>query len=81
LTNNEFNSKIIIRTLVGSTCPLDGGPQHTQDHTSALRKMLKFSKVVKLTSSKMVYKNYKSALKDKKNKIYLFIEDGNLYNN
>ena len=36
LTNNQFNSKIIIRTLVGSTYPLDGGPQHTQDHTLAL---------------------------------------------
>ena len=81
LTNNEFNSKIIIRTLVGSTHPLDGGPQHTQDHTSALRKMLKFSKVVKLTNSKAIYKSYKSALKDKKIKVFLFIEDGNLYNN
>jgi|TARA_Y100000294_G_scaffold87197_1_gene81519 NAD(P)-dependent dehydrogenase (short-subunit alcohol dehydrogenase family) len=47
----------------------------------ALRKMLKFSKVVKLTNSKAIYKSYKSALKDKKIKVFLFIEDGNLYNN
>ena len=81
LTNNQFNSKIIIRTIVGSTHPLDGGPQHTQDHTLALKKMLKFSKIIKLTNSKVVYRNYQSALKDKKNKVFLFVEDGNLYTN
>ena len=80
LTNNQFNSKIIIRTLVGSTYPLDGGPQHTQDHTLALRKMLKFTKIIKLSNQKIIYKSYRSALKDKKNKVFLFVEDGNLYN-
>ena len=80
LTNNDFKSKIIIRTLVGSNKPLDGGPQHTQDHTSAIKKMLKFSKVIKLTNQKTIYKNYQSALKDKKNRVFLFVEDGNLYN-
>ena len=81
LTNNQFNSKIIIRTIVGSTHPLDGGPQHTQDHTLALKKMLKFSKIIKLTNPKVIYRNYQSALKDKKNKVFLFVEDGNLYTN
>ena len=81
LTNNQFNSKIIIRTIVGSTQPLNGGPQHTQDHTLALKKMLKFSKIIKLTNSKVIYRNYQSALKDKKNKVFLFVEDGNLYTN
>ncbi len=80
LTNDDFKSKIIIRTLVGSNKPLDGGPQHTQDHTSAIKKMLKFSKVIKLTNQKTIFKNYQSALKDKKNKVFLFVEDGNLYN-
>ena len=80
LTNNQFNSKIIIRTLVGSTYPLDGGPQHTQDHTLALRKMLKFTKIIKLSNQKIIYKSYRSTLKDKKNKVFLFVEDGNLYN-
>ena len=81
LTNNQFTSKIIIRTLIGSTYPFNAGPQHTQDHTLALRKMLKFSKIIKLTNQKKIYKSYSSALKDKKNKVFLFIEDGNLYNN
>ena len=81
LTNNQFNSKIIVRTIVGSTHPLDGGPQHTQDHTLALKKMLKYSKIIKLTNSKVIYRSYQSALKDKKNKVFLFVEDGNLYTN
>ena len=81
MTNNQFNSKIIVRTIVGSTHPLDGGPQHTQDHTLALKKMLQFTKIIKLTNSKVIYRNYQSALKDKKNKVFLFVEDGNLYTN
>ena len=35
---------IIIRTSIGSKT-LDGGPQHTQDHTSALKKMQKMLKL------------------------------------
>jgi pyruvate/2-oxoglutarate/acetoin dehydrogenase E1 component len=34
-----WHPKVIIRTVVGSKTPLDAGPQHTQDHTSAIRLM------------------------------------------
>ena len=34
----------------------------------------------KLSNQKIIYKSYRSALKDKKNKVFLFVEDGNLYN-
>ena len=78
LTNNSFNSKIIIRTLIGSTKPLDAGFQHTQDHTQALKKMLKFSDVIKLKEPKLIFKSYKSVFKSKK-KVFIFIEDGNKY--
>jgi pyruvate/2-oxoglutarate/acetoin dehydrogenase E1 component len=36
-----FRPKVIIRTAVGSTKPLNPGPQHTQDHTEAFSLMLK----------------------------------------
>jgi pyruvate/2-oxoglutarate/acetoin dehydrogenase E1 component len=36
-----FKPKVIIRTAVGSKSPLNPGPQHTQDHTSAFSLMLK----------------------------------------
>jgi len=79
LTNNKFNSKIIIRTIIGSNFPLNAGPQHTQDHTLALKKMVKNIKIIKLKNTKNIFKNYKKCINDKKNKIFLFIEDGNKY--
>lgn len=36
-----FQPKVIIRTAVGSTKPLNPGPQHTQDHSEAFSLMLK----------------------------------------
>mgnify|MGYP001574843963 FL=1 len=35
----NFRPKVIIRTGVGPTVPLDAGPQHTQNHTAAFRLM------------------------------------------
>jgi pyruvate/2-oxoglutarate/acetoin dehydrogenase E1 component len=36
-----FKPKVIIRTAVGSTKPLNPGPQHTQDHKEAFSLMLR----------------------------------------
>lgn len=36
-----WHPKVIIRTVVGATSPLDAGPQHTQNHTKAFEAMLK----------------------------------------
>jgi pyruvate/2-oxoglutarate/acetoin dehydrogenase E1 component len=36
-----FSPKVIVRVAVGGKTPLNPGPQHTQDHTVALRLMLK----------------------------------------
>lgn len=36
-----FQPKVIIRTAVGCTYPLNPGPQHTQDHVDAFGLMLK----------------------------------------
>ena len=33
MTQNKFNPNVIIRTAIGSKKPLDGGSQHTQNHT------------------------------------------------
>jgi pyruvate/2-oxoglutarate/acetoin dehydrogenase E1 component len=41
-----FKPKVIVRVAVGSTKPLDPGPQHTQDHTEAFSLMLKNIPVV-----------------------------------
>lgn len=80
LTNGNFNSKIIIRTMVGSINPLNAGLQHTQDHTVALKELMKFSEVIKLKNKNQIFLKYKNAISKKnKKKVFLFIEDGNKY--
>ena len=41
-----FKPRVIVRVAVGSTTPLNPGPQHTQDHTEAFTMMLKNIAVV-----------------------------------
>tara|TARA_A100001015_G_scaffold319434_1_gene442287 strand:+ start:10036 stop:10569 length:534 start_codon:yes stop_codon:yes gene_type:complete len=80
LTNKTFNSKIIIRTMVGSTKPLNAGLQHTQDHTLAFKKLMKYSEVIKLNKKEEIFKKYSYAInKNNKKKVFIFIEDGNKY--
>ena len=76
----KLKAKVIIRTSIGSKKPLDGGPQHTQDHTSALKKMLKNVEVIKLKQTKQIFKAYKKALLRKDNKSTLIVEYGDFYN-
>ena len=78
LTNKKFNSKIYLRTMVGSKKPLNGGPQHTQNLTEGLKKILKKIKVVELKSKNQIRKSYIDNLKTKNN-IILFVEHGDLY--
>jgi len=40
MSSGKLKPKVIIRTSIGAKFPLNGGPQHTQDHTSEMKKML-----------------------------------------
>ena len=80
LTNNNFKSKILIRTMIGSTKPLNAGLQHTQDHTNALKQLVQFSEVIKLNREDEIFDKYTNAISKKnKKKVFIFIEDGNQY--
>lgn len=57
-----FRPKVIIRTAVGRSTPLDPGPQHTQNHTQAMRQMLKTINVYELFSAKYIFDTYRAAL-------------------
>jgi pyruvate/2-oxoglutarate/acetoin dehydrogenase E1 component len=63
MSNGQFNPKIIIRTKIGKTKPLNAGPQHTQDHTKALTLMCTNIVVEKITRISQVLPTYKSAIK------------------
>ncbi len=78
LSNKKFKGKIYIRTVVGSKKPLNGGPQHTQNLTEGLKRILSKVKIIELKQKNQVKKSYVGNLKSKE-KIILFVEHGDLY--
>ena len=57
-----WKPKVIIRTRVGSKEPLNAGPQHTQDHSSAFNKMLTSVELIRVGFSEDVLPAYRRAL-------------------
>ena len=62
ISNGQWDPKVIIRTRVGGTKPLNAGPQHTQDHTDAFRKMLKTVQVVRIQLPEEILPIYEYAI-------------------
>jgi len=58
----DFQPKVIIRTAVGPTVPLDAGPQHTQNHTEAFRLILKTVEVLEIRFAEQAIPCYEQAL-------------------
>lgn len=58
----QFLPKVIIRTRVGSRTPLDAGPQHSQDHASAFRRMLTSMPVVTILRADQIVPVYQEAI-------------------
>ena len=54
--------KVIIRTAVGRTTPLDPGPQHCQNYTFPIRQMLKTMSVFEILTADQVMPIYRLAL-------------------
>jgi len=77
LTHNEFQAKVIIRTIVGAKEPMNPGIQHCRDHTEVFKALLKDVVVVKLDSAGWVMPVYAGALKSRKST--LIIEEAKLY--
>jgi len=77
ISSNEFDPFVIIRVLVGGKKDIDAGPQHTGNYTSAMKKMLKFLKVIELKNSNQIYKSYKKCITKKEST--LFVEYSDLY--
>jgi len=59
---SDMRPKVIIRVSVGSSYPLNGGPQHTQDHSDAFELMLKKVRVLRLKDAESVTRGYKDAM-------------------
>lgn len=66
MSQGQFQPKVIIRTRVGSKHPLNAGPQHTQDHTEALRLMLTNVYIRRISSLTDVLEVYDEAMSARK---------------
>lgn len=64
-----YRPKVIVRTAVGSTIPLNAGLQHTQDHTDALHSMLKTITVHRVTKPETVMPAYVRALESERSSL------------
>ncbi|MBI2632399.1 hypothetical protein HYW75_05325 [Candidatus Pacearchaeota archaeon] len=78
MSDGQFKPVVIIRTAIGSTKPLMPGPQHSQDHTDALKHLCKHINVVKLESAEQIVPEYQKALNADRPTILVEIPD--MYN-
>ncbi len=79
MSDNEMATRVIIRVAVGSKNPIDAGPQHTQDHSDAFRKMLTDVNVVQLEEPEDIFPAFKEAYERTDSKSTLIIEYGEYY--
>lgn len=63
MSQGQFQPHVIVRTMLGNTSPLHPGPQHSQDHSEALRLMLKHTPVWRPKNPEQVIEAYRLALK------------------
>lgn len=59
-----WHPKIIIRARVGQKQPLDAGPQHTQNHTEAFRRMLTTVDVIEVRRATDVAYAYERGIRN-----------------
>jgi pyruvate/2-oxoglutarate/acetoin dehydrogenase E1 component len=61
LSNSEFKSGVIIRSLLGSSKPINPGPQHSQDFTKIFRDIFKM-KIYDPKTAQEVVESYGNAI-------------------
>jgi pyruvate/2-oxoglutarate/acetoin dehydrogenase E1 component len=80
MTRGVYKPRVIVRTSIGAKIPLDGGIQHTQDHTEAFKHLLTRVDVVKLENKESIFEVYKNALEREDSRSTLIVEYGQYYN-
>jgi len=80
MTDGKYRSKAIIRTSIGSQRPLHPLHQHVGDYTDVVKKMCPNINVVKLSSTKNIFVEYKKALERKDGVSTILVEYGDYYN-
>lgn len=62
-TYSGFSPKVIIRTSVGKKKPINPGPQHCQNHTKGLQRMLTTVQVIEVTDDADLLDAYEYAVR------------------
>ena len=62
MTENNWKPKVILRTSIGSTNPLNGGVQHTQDYTKQFKEMLTEVEVVMLDKTEDIFTEFQKGV-------------------
>ena len=75
----DMKPKVIIRVAVGSKLPFSAGPQHTQNHTEAVKKMLTEVEVIELVEPTDIFDAFKTAYEREDGKSTLIIEYSEYY--
>ena len=79
MSKGDMKPKVIIRVSVGSKVPFSAGPQHTQNHTEAMKSMLTEVEVVELTEPEQIFGAFKTAYEREDGKSTLIIEHSEYY--
>jgi len=77
MSSGDMKPKVIIRVAVGSKVPFSAGPQHTQNHTKAMKNMLTEVEVVELVEPEQIFEAFKNAYESDKST--LIIEHSEYY--
>ena len=79
MSHGDMKPRVIIRVSVGSKNAISAGPQHTQNHTEAFKKMLTNVNVVELIEPEDIFPAFKHAYEREDSKPTLIIEHGEYY--
>ena len=80
LSNGGYDSKIIIRTGIGSERPLHPQHQHIGDFTDAIKKMCTTIEVIRLKEPEDIFPAYEKSLLRDDGRNTILVEYGDYYN-
>jgi pyruvate/2-oxoglutarate/acetoin dehydrogenase E1 component len=79
MSKKDMLPRVIIRVSVGSKNPINAGPQHTQNHTEAMRLMLTEVNVVELIEPEDIFPAFQEAYEREDGRATLVVEYGEYY--
>jgi pyruvate/2-oxoglutarate/acetoin dehydrogenase E1 component len=80
MSNNEYKTKAIIRTSIGSQRPLHPQHQHVGDFSEAFSKMFTNIEVIRLDEPEQIFEAYVKAYERNDGKSTILVEWGDYYN-